>query len=183
MSNMFHTEIRPGAILPNPYDLTQDWRVASVDRDRNEAVIVWESGNDTVGTLDGAIADALKLGAELSDGILSIRRTRGGRMTPVMPIAVATDTGRVHGPAPAIPATDDPTVRGATYDTPAAYYRVVASEALGVLYRRECGGLTERDAIDIAFGLTPFGDTPGISGAEPTPDEIAVVSAILAAIR
>jgi hypothetical protein len=91
------------------------------------------------------------------------------------------DTMRVHGPAPAIPATDDPTVRGASYDTPAAYYRVVASEALR-LWRAD-DTLFEREAIELAFGLTRAGDTPGINVAlEASADEIAVVRAILHAI-
>lgn len=93
---------------------------------------------------------------------------------------------RYAGPAPALPAVDDPTaVRSEVrYDSPAHYYRAVASEALRVLTDGNLPGITALDAIDVAFGVTPTGNAGqwvDLSD-EPTADEVAVVGAILAAI-
>jgi hypothetical protein len=57
-------DIEPGTVLPNPYKPSTEWVVKSVDRGRNECVIVWPDATETVGTLDGpdtAMASALQL--------------------------------------------------------------------------------------------------------------------------
>jgi hypothetical protein len=80
---------------------------------------------------------------------------------------------------------DDVVTSSVSYNGPAHYFRAVASEALAVLTSGNLPGITELDAIDVAFGITPTGNAGAWADLsdEPTADEVAVVGAILAAIR